>query len=154
MTVMAPLSKTDRDTLAALAARRLDQIDLSVMGEIVDWSAAQQGEFYRAARYATPVALDSELVAWFRLSGPGFQTRMEAVLRAHMQAQRARQLSTSSRDARVAAPTASTAAHVHPQTTAAASLSGPRSPGRIKKLFSAEPRLELEKVGGRGAHQN
>jgi uncharacterized protein (DUF4415 family) len=148
---MAPLSKTDRDILSALSARRPDQIDLSVMGEIVDWSAAQQGEFYRAARYATPVALDSELVAWFRLSGPGFQTRMEAVLRAHMQAQRTRQLSTGSR---VAPPAASSTVPVHPQTTAVSGVSGPRSPGRIKKLFSADLRHEPEKVAGRGVLQN
>ncbi len=133
---MGPLSKTDRDLLVALAVGKPDQIDLTVMGEITDWSEAEQGAFFRPARFATPVGLDSELVAWFRLSGPGFQARMEAVLRAHMQTQIAR------RDGRPK-PTMSQANALPPrpvlEASAASTVAVPAGPGRIRKLFAAEP---------------
>ncbi len=37
------------------------------------------------------VRLDKDVIAWFKLQGKGYQTRMNAVLRAYYEAQRDRQ---------------------------------------------------------------
>jgi uncharacterized protein (DUF4415 family) len=48
-------------------------------------------DFWREARVVTPVAkqsislrLDKDVVAWFRATGPRYQTRMNAVLRSYV----------------------------------------------------------------------
>jgi uncharacterized protein (DUF4415 family) len=52
-------------------------------------------EFWRSARVVMPVGktsihlrLDSDVVAWFRAHGKGHLTRMNAVLRAYVEAQK------------------------------------------------------------------
>ena len=87
---MEPLSKIDRDVMSALEARLTAMIDTGDILEARDWSDAQRGRFFQPSIPTTPVAMDAEIVAWFRTSGPGYQERMSAVLRAHMQAQTAR----------------------------------------------------------------
>jgi uncharacterized protein (DUF4415 family) len=53
--------------------------------------------FWRKARIAIPRAvrkkhtglrIDEDVLAWFRARGPGYQTRMNAVLRAYVEAQK------------------------------------------------------------------
>ena len=48
-------------------------------------------DFWQNARIVTPVAkqaisirLDTDVIAWFRATGPRFQTRMNAVLRSYV----------------------------------------------------------------------
>ncbi|MGA9070399.1 MAG: BrnA antitoxin family protein [Terracidiphilus sp.] len=52
-------------------------------------------EFWRSAKVVMPVGktsvhlrLDSDVVDWFRARGKGHQTRMNAVLRAYVEAQK------------------------------------------------------------------
>ncbi len=40
-----------------------------------------------AAKQLTALRLDPDVLAWFRAQGKGYQTRMNAVLRAYMKAQ-------------------------------------------------------------------
>ena len=54
-------------------------------------------EFWKSARVVVPkgktsvhLRLDNEVVEWFRASGKGHQTRMNAVLRAYVEAQKQR----------------------------------------------------------------
>ena len=49
-------------------------------------------DFWQNARVVTPVAkqaisirLDTDVIAWFRATGPRFQTRMNAVLRSYVE---------------------------------------------------------------------
>ena len=49
-------------------------------------------DFWQNARVVTPVAkqaisirLDTDVIAWFRATGPRFQTRMNAVLRGYVE---------------------------------------------------------------------
>jgi uncharacterized protein (DUF4415 family) len=53
--------------------------------------------FWREARVALPrpgrkkhtgLRIDEDVLAWFRAHGPGYQTRMNAVLRAYVEAQK------------------------------------------------------------------
>ncbi len=39
-------------------------------------------------KQAVQIRLDADVLDWFRAAGPGYQTRMNAVLRSFMQAQR------------------------------------------------------------------
>jgi uncharacterized protein (DUF4415 family) len=51
-----------------------------------DWAEATIGLPPRKARiHAT---IDADVVAWFKSHGPGYQTRINAVLRRYMEAQR------------------------------------------------------------------
>jgi uncharacterized protein (DUF4415 family) len=44
--------------------------------------------FYRPRKQAVTLRLDADVLAWFRASGPGYQTRINKLLRAAMLAGR------------------------------------------------------------------
>ncbi len=47
---------------------------------------ARRGLPQSGRKAAISLRLDEEVLAWFRIQGPGYQTRMNAVLRAYMEA--------------------------------------------------------------------
>jgi uncharacterized protein (DUF4415 family) len=47
---------------------------------------ARKGLPQSSRKSAISLRLDEEVLAWFRTQGPGYQTRMNAVLRAYMEA--------------------------------------------------------------------
>jgi uncharacterized protein (DUF4415 family) len=51
-----------------------------------DWVETAEALMPAAGKHLLSLRLDSGVVAWFRAQGPGYQTRMNAVLRAFMQA--------------------------------------------------------------------
>ena len=61
-----------------------EDIDTSDIPEIKDWSKAVVGKFYRPIKEPVTVRLDSDVVAWLKSAGPGYQTRMNALLRRAM----------------------------------------------------------------------
>jgi uncharacterized protein (DUF4415 family) len=62
-----------------------EQIDLSDIPEITDWSnAARHGKFYRPVKQQTSIRLDADVLAWFKAQGKGYQTRMNEILRDAM----------------------------------------------------------------------
>ena len=65
------------------------EIDFSDIPELDDafWSRAQVVHPDGNKTQLT-VRFDSDLVAWFKAGGKGYQTRMNAVLRAYVQAMR------------------------------------------------------------------
>jgi uncharacterized protein (DUF4415 family) len=69
-----PLTKRQRAEIAALAALSDDTID--------PW------RFYRPVKQAVTLRLDADVLAWFRSHGPGYQTRINRLLRSAMEAQR------------------------------------------------------------------
>jgi uncharacterized protein (DUF4415 family) len=50
---------------------------------------ARRGLPQSGRKAAISLRLDEEILAWFRTQGPGYQTRMNAVLRAYMEAAQA-----------------------------------------------------------------
>jgi len=78
------LSSSLRDELAALEAMADSDIDTSDIPEATDWSGAERGRFYRPVKQLLSVRLDSDLVAWFKASGAGYQTRINAALREYV----------------------------------------------------------------------
>ena len=66
--------------LDALEARGGRDIDTSDIPAVLDWSRATRG-FYRPIKKAYSIRLDEDVVAWFKASGDGYQTRINAALR-------------------------------------------------------------------------
>ncbi|MGC2639046.1 MAG: BrnA antitoxin family protein [Acidobacteriaceae bacterium] len=69
--------------MAALVARPDSEIDLSDIPEL-DWKNVGPNPFYRPVKKQLTVRLDADVIAWLRKNGKGYQTRMNALLRAAM----------------------------------------------------------------------
>lgn len=69
------------EELAALDAMRDEDIDLSEVPEANDWSGAERAKFYRPLKEQVTLRLDADVLHWFRQSGRGYQTRINAALR-------------------------------------------------------------------------
>ena len=62
-----------------------DQLDLSDIPEITDWSnVVLHNQFYRPVKQQTSIRLDADVLAWFKAQGKGYQTRMNEILRDAM----------------------------------------------------------------------
>lgn len=79
-------SLTDWDRVRAMTEEELEaSIDHEEEGEI-DWSTVQVG--IPALKQQLTVRLDQDIVDWFKAQGKGYQTRMNAVLRSYVRAQK------------------------------------------------------------------
>jgi len=81
---MRKLSKEQKRDIAALAAMRDEDIDLSDMPEVVDWSKAEIGKFYRPPKRSVTMRLDADVLEWLKGYGKGYQTRANLLLRHAM----------------------------------------------------------------------
>jgi len=77
-------AKTLDPELEALLRLRDEDIDTSDIPEITDWSKAVVGKFYRPIKSSVTIRLDADVLAWLKRSGPGYQTRINALLRQAM----------------------------------------------------------------------
>jgi uncharacterized protein (DUF4415 family) len=78
------LQKPSETDWAALDARRDEDIDFSDLPE-------QGEEFFATAELRLPkkavcIRLDADVLEWFKAQGKGYQTKINAVLRAHKEA--------------------------------------------------------------------
>jgi uncharacterized protein (DUF4415 family) len=73
----------DRE-IAALMKLRDEDIDTSDLPEVRDWSKAVVGKFYRPLKEPITIRLDVDIIAWLKAEGPGYQTRINALLRQTM----------------------------------------------------------------------
>ena len=81
------LTRAQRAELKSLAALRDDAIDTSDAPELLDWSGAKRGLFYRPLKQQLTLRLDSDVVAWFKshaTSNEGYQTRINRALREYV----------------------------------------------------------------------
>ncbi len=83
---LPPLSVKQKAELAALAARREEDVDYSDMPPLSAefWKNAEQGKFYKPTKTSTTVRIDSDVLAWLRSQGKGYQSRINAILRREM----------------------------------------------------------------------
>ena len=82
-------SKKIDDELAALVRMRNEDIDTSDIPETLDWTGAAVGKFYRPVKEAVSLRVDADVLAWLKGQGPGYQTRINDLLRGAMKASRA-----------------------------------------------------------------
>lgn len=72
------------EQLAYLDSVKDEDIDFSDIPEILDWSKAVRGKFYRPVKEQVSIRLDADVLAWFRSRGEKYQTAINSVLREHM----------------------------------------------------------------------
>ena len=82
---MKKASKKLTKELAALAALRDEKIDLTDLPEVLDWSGAVVGKYYRPLKKSLTIRLDADVLAWLKAQGRGYQTRINMLLRAAME---------------------------------------------------------------------
>lgn len=79
-------SQTDWARVDAMTEEELEaSIDVEEEGEF-DWDNVYVG--IPPAKKQLTVRFDEDVIAWFRAQGPGYQTRMNQVLRSYVEAQR------------------------------------------------------------------
>lgn len=59
-------------------------IDFSDIPEVVDWTGAEVGKFYRPGKKPITIRLDEDVVDWLKSFGSGYQTRANQLLRHAM----------------------------------------------------------------------
>jgi uncharacterized protein (DUF4415 family) len=81
---MRKLTKTQAKDIANLRKMKDEDIDLSDIPEITDWSNAVVGRFYRPVKQSLTIRLDADVIAWLKSQGSGYQTRINSLLRNAM----------------------------------------------------------------------
>lgn len=81
---MTKLTKKTVDQLTRLAAMPDEKIDLSDVPEVTDWRGAVVGKYYRPMKKPLTIRLDADVLAWLKKPGPGYQTRVNRILRQAM----------------------------------------------------------------------
>jgi uncharacterized protein (DUF4415 family) len=83
---MKKVSRKQAKDLKALAALPDKKIDLSDLPEVLDWSGAIVGRFYRPIKKPVTIRIDADVLAWLKSQGRGYQTRINKLLRGAMKA--------------------------------------------------------------------
>ena len=91
LTKPGPLTADDLDPaslarITAAAALPDDQINVSDPDapETLDWIGAVRGRFYKPVKKLKSLRIDADVLAYFESLGPGYQTRINSVLRESM----------------------------------------------------------------------
>ena len=88
--VSETLTPAQRAELELLARLPDDAIDTSDASEVLNWSRAKRGVFYRPVKRQLTLRLDADVVAWFKTrakSTKGYQTRINQALREYVESQ-------------------------------------------------------------------
>jgi uncharacterized protein (DUF4415 family) len=87
---LPPLTETQKNELAALASQPESDIDYSEIPPLTEafWKDAVRGRFYKPTKTSTTLRIDSDVLAWLKAQGKGYQSRINAILRREMLASR------------------------------------------------------------------
>lgn len=83
---LPPLTEEQRaehKALAEMPDSTIDYSDIPPLDEIF-WKNAVQNPFYKPTKTSTTVRVDSDVLAWLKGQGKGYQTKMNAILREAM----------------------------------------------------------------------
>ncbi len=83
---LPPLTEKQKTEPAILAAPPDSEIDYSDILPLTEdfWKNAVRGRFYKPTKTSTTVRLDSDVLAWLKAQGKGYQSRINAILRREM----------------------------------------------------------------------
>lgn len=81
---MRKFTKAQKRDLAAIRAIQDEDIDLTDIPEVLDWSKAEIGKFYRPPKRSVTMRLDGDVIDWLKGYGKGYQTRVNLLLRHAM----------------------------------------------------------------------
>jgi len=85
---MKKLADAQKREIAAIAAKTDATIDFSEIPEVVDWTGAEVGRFYRPVKRPVTMRLDDDVIEWLKSYGRGYQTKANLLLRHAMEASR------------------------------------------------------------------
>jgi len=82
----SPMTPARQRKFSRLAERPDSEIDFSDIPPLKEsfWKNAVRNPFYRPVKQQLTVRLDSDVVAWLRHQGKGYQTRLNSMLRDAM----------------------------------------------------------------------
>lgn len=83
---MKKLESAHKRDIATIAAKTDATIDFSDIPEVLDWSGAEVGRFYRPTKRPVTIRLDADVVDWLKSYGRGYQTKANTLLRYAMEA--------------------------------------------------------------------
>jgi uncharacterized protein (DUF4415 family) len=80
------LTQRQRRAIAAIAAKPDSEIDYSDIPRLREsfWKGAVRNPFYRPVKRQVTVRLDADVIAWLRIPGKGYQSRLNRFLRDAM----------------------------------------------------------------------
>lgn len=78
-------SRKQAKELETMAILPDDKIDLTDVPEILDWSGAVVGKYYRPIKKSLTIRIDADVLAWLKSQGRGYQTRINRLHRAAME---------------------------------------------------------------------
>jgi len=81
---MKKLTKEQKRDIQAIAGKRDEDIDFSEVPPVLDWTEAEIGKFYRPKKKPVTMRLDSDVIAWLKADGRGYQTKANWLLRSAM----------------------------------------------------------------------
>jgi len=84
---MKKLAAAQKRDIATIAAKTDATIDFSEMPEVVDWTGAEVGVFYRPVKRPVTIRLD-DIIDWLKSYGRGYQTKANLLLRYAMESSR------------------------------------------------------------------
>ena len=81
-----PLTEQQRAELEALKVLPDTEMDLSDIPPLIDefWKHAARNPFYKPTKASTTVRIDTDVLAWIKSKGKGYQTRINSILRHAM----------------------------------------------------------------------
>jgi uncharacterized protein (DUF4415 family) len=85
-TIPLPLTKKQKAEIKELSELSESKIDHSDIPSLSDefWKNAVNSPFHKPTKTSTTVRVDSDVLAWLKSQGKGYQTRINAILRAAM----------------------------------------------------------------------
>ena len=83
---MKKISKSMQQELTALASMPDSEIDFTDIPPTQenDWLGAERAKFYRPVKQQLTVRIDSDILAWLKSRGKGYQSRLNEILRSAM----------------------------------------------------------------------
>ena len=78
------MKKVTENELKALSDLPDEKIDTSDIPEVLDWSDAERGRFYRPIKKRVTIRIDADILEWFKRNNPKYQTAINEFLRHHM----------------------------------------------------------------------
>ena len=81
---MRKLTKEPKRDIRVTPAKKDEDIDFWDPPAVVDWSGAEIGKFYRPTKKPVTMRLDSDVIAWLKADGRGYQTKANWLLRQAM----------------------------------------------------------------------
>ncbi len=81
---MRKLTKEQKRDIQAVAAKSDGEIDFSNAPPVLEWNSLEIGKFYRPMKKPVTMRLDSDVLAWLKADGRGYQTKANWLLRHAM----------------------------------------------------------------------